>query len=151
METTHAERISASIMASDLTATTRQAQRMIWKVWDRWFAHAEPRPIDADDAEEIGDILNTIGNMLFYSLREFECDTGAARCFREIDIYLDRAQEHITHATISELNDKALKIGRALRGPAREALDKARRAACDLPDAQAIAALTALIRGEATA
>lgn len=151
MGTTHAERISASIMASDLTATTRQAQRMIWKVWDRWFAYAEPRPIDADGAEEIGDILNTIGNMLFYSLLEFECDTGAERCFREIDSYLNRAQEHITHATISELNDKALKIGRTLRGPEKEALDKARQAACDLPDAQAIAALTALIRGEATA
>lgn len=151
MGTTHAERISASIMAADLTATTRQAQRMIWKVWDRWFSHAEPQPIDADDAEEIGDILNTIGNMLFYSLREFECDTGAERCFREIDVYLNQAQEHITHATISDLNDKALKIGKTLRGPAKEALDKARQAACAMPDAQAIAALTALIRGEATA
>lgn len=151
METTHAKRISASIMASDLTAATRQAQRMIWKVWDRWFAHAEPRPIDADDAEEIGDILDTIANMLFYCLREFECDTGAPRCFREIDVYLDRAQEHITYATISELNDKALKIGGTLRGPAKEAFDKARQAAWNLPDAQAIAALTALIRGEATA
>lgn len=150
--TTHTDRIKAASMACGLMSYAEQAQRMMNKVWERWFSKAEQEPINEWEAEEIGDIIYAASEMLFYSLREFKCETGAHRVFREVDFYLDRVQEYLSHSTVTELNDEALKISSTIKDSShKEAFDAARRAACNLPDDQAIAALSDLVKREARA
>lgn len=140
MESTHNDRVKASILAVELFSGAELAQRMIESLYNRHFADYEQKDIDAATAAEIGDTLTAINSILYTAISNTALDLGDG----DADLY-DRAERRAVMRRVSKLNGEAYDIERTLSGTERDTWDAARTAAVNKPDADAIRELEALI------
>lgn len=140
---TYAEMLLIQDAAYDFIPEIERAEDMLRHVWDRYFADAEQKPLDAWKAEDVGLVMRSCidtlcGAVLTYRLRVGE-DAG------NVADYFDQAAEYREARELNKLIDAAQKVARE-QHPG-ESFTERLRAAYDLPPAAAIDALRGLLKG----
>lgn len=137
---TYNEMLLIQNAAYDFIPQVERAEEMLFHVWDRYFADAQVKPLNEWAADDVGLVVRSCidtlrGAVLTYRLGVGE-DAGA---------YFDDAAEYQTARELSRLVDAAQKMEREKRPGA--SFSERLRASYDLPAADAVAELRALLKG----
>ena len=147
--TTASDRVAASNASYEILLAAETARRMILRIYERWFPRmwtGEWQELDTCDMDEISDQLEVIADLLFNAITETYLENGEADLHPGAKRRLEIAESYRTYNEVSGLIGRVDKLHRRLEGKASEEVEARRIEAMKLPDNEAIAALTALLK-----
>ncbi len=116
-------------------------------LWERYFGMVRQRPLNASDAENIGNTLRLCNDKIFDALLEYALTTGD-KDFRGVSAHVRSAEQEAAvlsiEATIREIEEKE----KYMNKEEREASIAKRARLSELPDEEALPLLRAMVKGE---
>ena len=145
-ETTGQERLIIAGAVGDAFISLERAHRMLYRLGGDNFGSSKQEGISADDAEDMGDLIYVIDDIIFNALLEYGLVTGESN-LPGVEPHLIGARRAINAQQVEALKMDISRVERRMKS--REKSDKVcnkRKALSVLPDEQAIPALEALLK-----
>lgn len=138
--TTRAERLTIAKIVDPSIFDIDTASKMLYRLWDDNFGMREQKSISAEEAEDIGNDIRAIHNLLYGAISEYNFAMGR---YEELCLqnFTERATRILKTAEAERAFDAAIEAG------CHEAVKKAR----DLDNDAAIAILNAAIANKEAA
>ena len=143
---TQADRMNADSALYDYIGEIESAELLLRHLWEEHFSKAEQGEIDGWTAEGIGLRIRAAADIIFSVLTEINLETGNSQ-WRDVPYQVERAKRIVEIQRVTELTDQANDTWNSMTtGAARDAFGAERDRIAQLPDAEAIPALEALLK-----
>ena len=149
-DTTAAERDVIRAAVDDIFCRLGQCNDLLIDIWEEHFTEAEQKAIPAGTAGRIAGVLGIVTDTIYELLLQYALITGWP--FHAVKSYIASAKKAMGVIECNELMERANSEAREV--PEKDGQRRAAIQECDtiaeLPDAQAISLLKALLKGGET-
>ena len=143
--TTRSTRVTIRNAMDGIMSEIEAARLAIDGVCENYLSKKDNRPICEEQWEELKRLIQTATTAIFNATLQYALTVGNDR-FYGVDAHKEGVERMQTADRVDELHDRLYECERNSTGERKEKLEKRRLELADLPDAEALPALAALVK-----